>query len=78
MHHNTLQTNATQMAPDTRSLAVSIFASLFFLGQAAGVALCGIAIDAVGYRPVLGAVGLCLLLLGAAFSLALPGRARAI
>src|SRR5581483_3682181 len=31
MHHNTLQTNATQMAPDARSLAISLFAFVFFL-----------------------------------------------
>ena len=35
--HNTLQTHATQMAPELRGTAVSLFASLFFLGQALGV-----------------------------------------
>ena len=39
MLHNTLQINATQMAPERRGAAVSAFASCFFLGQAAGVAL---------------------------------------
>ena len=37
MLHNTLQINATQMAPERRGAAVSAFASCFFLGQAAGV-----------------------------------------
>jgi len=37
MLHNTLQVNATQMAPDRRGAAVSAFASCFFLGQSAGV-----------------------------------------
>lgn len=35
--HNTLQTQATQMAPAARGTAVSIFASCFFLAQAVGV-----------------------------------------
>lgn len=37
--HNTLQTHATQMAPHLRGTAVSLFASLFFLGQSLGVTL---------------------------------------
>ena len=41
MLHNTLQTNATQMAPERRGAAVSSFASCFYLGQAAGVAAGG-------------------------------------
>ncbi len=39
MLHNTLQTNATQMAPLVRGTAVSLFASAFFLGQSLGVVL---------------------------------------
>ncbi|MBU6468853.1 MAG: MFS transporter [Betaproteobacteria bacterium] len=39
MIHNTMQTNATQMAPQVRGTAVSLFASLFFLGQSLGVVL---------------------------------------
>src|SRR5581483_6072198 len=39
MLHNTLQTNATQMAPEARGLAVSLFAFMLFCGQSAGVAL---------------------------------------
>ncbi len=42
MLHNTLQINATQMAPERRGAAVSAFASCFFLGQAAGVAAAGV------------------------------------
>lgn len=42
MLHNTLQINATQMAPERRGAAVSAFASCFFLGQAAGVASAGV------------------------------------
>ncbi|MEY3980163.1 MAG: hypothetical protein RLZZ375_1592 [Pseudomonadota bacterium] len=41
MMHNTLQINATQMAPERRGAAVAAFASCFFLGQAAGVCVSG-------------------------------------
>lgn len=35
--HNTLQTNATQMAPASRGVAMSLFACFLFLGQSAGI-----------------------------------------
>jgi predicted MFS family arabinose efflux permease len=57
MLHNTLQINATQMAPERRGTAVSAFASCFFLGQSVGVALAGIAIERFGTKPVLAAAG---------------------
>lgn len=46
--HNTLQTNATQMAPSVRGTAVSLFASSFFLGQSVGVSLAAMAIARLG------------------------------
>jgi predicted MFS family arabinose efflux permease len=60
MLHNTLQINATQMAPERRGAAVSAFASCFFLGQSLGVGLAGIIADHLGTMPVLvlGAVGM--------------------
>ena len=61
MVHNTLQTNATQMAPDARGLAVSAFAFCLFTGQAAGVAVMGIGIDRVGHEAVFAATGLAML-----------------
>lgn len=57
MHHNTLQTNATQMAPDARGSAVALFASSYFLGQAIGVALVGAVVDRIGTAPVMLAAG---------------------
>jgi predicted MFS family arabinose efflux permease len=48
MLHNTLQTNATQMAPDARGSALGLFASSFFMGQASGVALIGAIVDRSG------------------------------
>jgi len=60
MLHNTLQTNATQMAPDARGAAVAFFASSLFLGQAAGVGINASLIDRYGAAPglMLSAVGL--------------------
>jgi predicted MFS family arabinose efflux permease len=59
MLHNTLQINATQMAPERRGAAVSAFASCFFLGQAGGVAIDGGLVASVGTGAVIsaGAVG---------------------
>ena len=48
MLHNTLQINATQMAPERRGAAVSAFASCFFMGQSVGVALCGLLLGRIG------------------------------
>lgn len=60
MLHNTLQINATQMAPERRGAAVSAFASCFFLGQSLGVGIAGIIADRMGTMPVLvmGAFGM--------------------
>ncbi|MBS7349578.1 MAG: MFS transporter [Comamonas sp.] len=41
MLHNTLQTQATQMAPQSRGAAVALFASVLFLGQSVGVVILG-------------------------------------
>lgn len=59
MLHNTLQINATQMAPDRRGAAVSAFASCFFLGQAVGVGIAGALIARVASGSLMlgGAVG---------------------
>ncbi len=53
MLHNTLQTNATQMAPAVRGTAVSLFASSFFLGQSLGVMLAAHILSASGIVPML-------------------------
>ncbi|HVY42699.1 MAG TPA: MFS transporter [Hyphomicrobiaceae bacterium] len=52
MLHNTLQTNATQMAPEARALGVSLFALSLFVGQSLGVALAAPVIDTWGATPV--------------------------
>ncbi len=53
MLHNTLQTNATQMAPEQRGAAVSLFALCYFGGQTVGVALAGAASSWMGTRGVI-------------------------
>jgi YNFM family putative membrane transporter len=77
MLHATLQTNATQMAPEARGLAVSTFANALFLGQAAGVWLAGVAVDRIGFPPVFAAMGVALMGLGAAFAHLLARRPMA-
>jgi len=46
--HAVLQTNATQMVPEFRATAVSLFASFLFSGQAIGVALGALIVDHIG------------------------------
>jgi YNFM family putative membrane transporter len=74
MLHNTLQTNATQMVPEARGLAVSTFANVLFMGQAAGVWLSGVLIDRIGFAPVFIAAGVALLAVGVIFALLLGSR----
>ena len=68
MLHNTLQMNATQMAPDSRGTAVALFASSFFLGQSTGVALAGYAVERLQTTPVMVAGAAILLAVGWNFS----------
>ncbi len=59
MLHNTLQINATQMAPERRGAAVAAFAASYFIGQSAGIALSGTLIPSIGTSGVIlmGAIG---------------------
>jgi predicted MFS family arabinose efflux permease len=74
MIHNTLQTNATQMAPATRGLALGAFSSCLFLGQALGVALAAPIFDYTGGVPIFLAGGFLLALLAFAFRRFLRSR----
>ena len=74
LFHNTLQTNATQMAPATRGTGMALFAFAFFNGQAIGVSLAGYAYDHAGPLPLLVVPGLVLPVLGCAFAWALQRR----
>jgi predicted MFS family arabinose efflux permease len=51
------------LAPEARGVAVSLFNSCFFFGQAIGAALIGFAADQVGYNAVLVTTGVGLLAL---------------
>jgi predicted MFS family arabinose efflux permease len=76
MLHNTLQTNATQMAPESRGLAVACFATCFFLGQSVGVTVAAPAFDYAGAIPLFIGSGIILLGLGSIFYFALGKRRR--
>ncbi len=77
MLHNTLQTQATQMAPEARGTAIAAFAFSLFAGQSAGVALGGALSAAIGYAAVLKGAGLLLLVLATGLSAAVSRRQRA-
>jgi predicted MFS family arabinose efflux permease len=68
MLHDTLQTNATQMAPEARGLAVSAFASCFFIGQGVGAWLGGLVVDHAGPGPLFAVAAAALPLLALAFA----------
>jgi predicted MFS family arabinose efflux permease len=74
--HNTLQTNATQMAPERRGAAMALFASLFFLGQSLGVALAGLLVEHAGTTAVLLGAGLGVTPVGITFARLRKARAR--
>ena len=74
MLHNTLQTNATQMAPDKRGTALAMFASCFFIGQSAGVALAALVVDRAGPAALFIIAMLLLPLVSLGFARALRTR----
>jgi predicted MFS family arabinose efflux permease len=55
--HGTLQTRATELAPQARGAAISLFAFFFFLGQATGPQLLGSVLKARGYPATFLAAG---------------------
>ena len=64
MLHNSLQTEATEIAPSARGSAVALFACGFFAGQAIGPLLFGALAHAAGFSVALLACSLGLLALG--------------
>lgn len=74
MLHNTLQTNATPMAPAARGTAVAMFASFFFIGQSAGVALAALLVDAAGASWLFLIATVLTPLVATGFALALRNR----
>jgi predicted MFS family arabinose efflux permease len=51
MMHSTLQTQATELSPESRGTAVSLFAFNLFMGQGIGAAVLGRIVDSAGYIP---------------------------
>jgi YNFM family putative membrane transporter len=78
MLHNTLQTLATQMAPQARGVGVSMFATALFLGQALGVALAAALMDRIGSAPVLCGAAAVMMGIGTVLRLQLQKRAAAV
>lgn len=74
MFHNTMQVNATQMAPQARGTAVSLFASALFLGQSLGVTLAAWLLERIGSAWVIALGGSVLTLVGSLFARALTRR----
>jgi MFS transporter, YNFM family, putative membrane transport protein len=66
MIHNTLQTQATQMAPTQRGTAVALFACSLFIGQSIGMGLASWLVDRFSTTPMLVGYGLGLALVGVA------------
>ncbi|EYC49808.1 transporter [Hylemonella gracilis str. Niagara R] len=74
MLHNTMQTNATQMAPAARGTAVSLFAAFLFIGQSIGVLLAAALAARLGSAPTIAGAGLILCALGWGFAALLRRR----
>jgi len=63
--HGPLQTRATEIAPEARGAAVSLFAFFFFMGQAAGPQLLGAIVQDRGYQTAFVVAGIGLVVLAA-------------
>lgn len=74
MFHNTMQANATQMAPTARGTAVSLFAAALFLGQSVGVLLAANLIERIGSGTVIAVGGVVMVAVGLSFARALRRR----
>jgi predicted MFS family arabinose efflux permease len=61
--HSTLQTRATELAPEARGTAISLFAFSLFVGSAVGTAFLGQLVEISGYGALLLSCGVALALL---------------
>lgn len=75
--HSALQTRTTEVSPQTRGTAVSLFAGIANVGAAAGTFAAGAAVDAFGYSPLFATAAGGLVLLAAVVRSRLPPRAAA-
>lgn len=78
MLHNTLQVQATQMAPQARGTAVTLFACLLFLGQSTGVLVVAFSVDRGWLPPVFTAAALGVLALGFVISRRVQARGAVV
>jgi predicted MFS family arabinose efflux permease len=76
MIHNSLQTLATELAPDSRASAVAAHAFFFFLGQAAGPLLYRVGLDHAGNQATVLFMAAVMALLGFATAAGLKARTR--
>ena len=74
MFHNTMQTNATQMAPNARGTGVSMFALALFMGQSVGVLLAAWLLGHMASGVVIAVGGGIMAALGVFFAQALRRR----
>ena len=78
MLHNTMQANATDMAPGSRGTAVALFSVCLFFGQSVGVVFAASLIGKIGSSAVIAAGGLLMALAGMVFARALKRRGRLV
>jgi len=64
MLHNSMQTEATELAPSARGSAVALFACGFFVGQGLGPPIFAALLHALGPRAALFAVAIVIVVLG--------------
>ena len=64
MMHNTLQTQATELAPRARGSTFALFSASMFLGQGIGPAFAGVASNLFGFQLLFVFVGALVALLG--------------
>lgn len=77
MLHNTLQVQATQMAPHARGTAVTLFACLLFLGQSTGVLVVAFSVDRGWVPAVFSAAAIGVAALGFCVSRQVQSRGAA-
>ena len=76
MLHNTLQVQATQLAPESTGLAMSLFTAAIFVGQSAGVWAAAMAYPHFGRLGVFSLIAAGLLTVGVVWTVVLARRAR--
>lgn len=74
MLHNTVQANATQMAPQARGLGVAMFSTALFIGQSLGVLLAASLAGHWGSTTVVALAGCAVLVMAYGFGRALRRR----